>query len=273
VGDLRPDNGGGKPPDDGSRPQHLPGIPPEWGIVVIPDDASELDEEAVALRREMRRESRQARLRSVFGAGPQAQGQAPSFGVPVVIMAVAVLTTLVSLFVVTWGRQPRQPVPIASLTTGWQGANSGAVPSLSDIVLPDATGGSVRLGSLLPAVVLLTDGCDCADLVIGVATAAPAGVTVVRVGRTAPSPIASVTPSAPANVRSLTDPEGVLRSRYAGEASHETNANATGSAAASAESARPTAILLDDSGLVTSTISALGSVAELEPGLRRLVGD
>src|SRR5262245_51803154 len=42
MGDLRPNNGGDMPPEDGggARPGDLPDFPPEWGTIVIPDDAS-----------------------------------------------------------------------------------------------------------------------------------------------------------------------------------------------------------------------------------------
>ena len=83
--------------------------------MIIPDDASELDEEAQALRRELRRHARQTALRSALGlrtapaahSGSGRSRDSSALGVPVVIMAVAVLTTLVSLFVVTWGQPDR----------------------------------------------------------------------------------------------------------------------------------------------------------------------
>ena len=90
MGDLRPNNGGGMPPDDGggAYPGDLPDFPPEWGTIVIPDDAAELDEDAHALRRELRRDSRRGRLRSAFGLA-SADQDAPSLGVPVVSVTLA----------------------------------------------------------------------------------------------------------------------------------------------------------------------------------------
>ena len=207
MGELRPDPGG--PPEDGSgaRGHGLPDLPPEWGTVIIPDDASELDDEATALRRELRR-GRHIRLRGALGTPVGSEPQ-PSLGIPVVIMAVAVLTTMVSLFVVTWGR----PVSVAppSVTA----ASAPTVPAtangaLADVVLVDSGGLRVRLSTLLPAVLLLVDGCACDQLALATAAIAPVGVQVVPVARSAPSLAA-----APANMRPLTDADGVLRARYA----------------------------------------------------------
>ncbi len=63
MGTLRGDNGGGRPPDGGG----LPDLPPEWGTVVIPDDLTELDDEAAVIRRDFRRQARRNRWRRRFG--------------------------------------------------------------------------------------------------------------------------------------------------------------------------------------------------------------
>src|SRR3954470_5188308 len=39
-------NGGSWPPEGGGPPDDLPEIPPEWGVVVVPDDPGELADEA-----------------------------------------------------------------------------------------------------------------------------------------------------------------------------------------------------------------------------------
>lgn len=249
---IRPNNGGGTPPEDGgAHPGDLPEFPPEWGTVVIPDNAAELEEEAAALRRELRRDHRRERVRTAFGVGqPTREGQPLSLGVPVVIMAVAVLTTLASLFIVTWGRQPSPPVPVATPPSKVAQVTA-PTPVLADLVLPDSSGEPVRVGDLLPAVILLADGCNCTPLVSDVSAVAPAGVTVVPVGRTAPC-----TAGGPANVRCLADPDGQLRSRYAGNAG--------------TDPASATAVLVARSGLVASTISGVTSADELVAGLRRL---
>jgi hypothetical protein len=203
MGDLRPDNGG-QPPDEGSgaRPGDLPDFPPEWGTIVIPDDASELDQEATALRREMRRQHRRERLRTAFGIH-QSGPDAPSLGVPVVIMAVAVITTLLSLFVVTWDRRPTVPVTSGSETP------PAATIALADVTLPDAGGDPVKLGGILPAVLLLADNCNCDALIASIAAAAPPPVTIVPIGRTAPCVVGAYP-----NVRCLSDEKGAVTSRY-----------------------------------------------------------
>jgi len=205
MGDLRPNNGGDTPPDDGggARPGDLPDFPPEWGTIVIPDDASELNQEAIAIRRELRRRSRRDRFRTAFGLGPIGR-DTPSLGVPVIIMAVAVITTLLSLFVVTWDRKPNSPLQ------GPGGTASTTLTALTDTVLADASGTRVRLGGLLPAVLLLTGDCDCAALIAAIAAVAPAAVTIVPIGHNAPCPVAT----AP-NIRCLADPDATVTSRYA----------------------------------------------------------
>src|SRR5262245_13169663 len=71
MSDLRPNNGGAVPPDDGGARGGLPDLPPEWGPIVIPDDAAELDAEATEIRRELRREHWETRLRALLGLGPR----------------------------------------------------------------------------------------------------------------------------------------------------------------------------------------------------------
>src|SRR5262245_52739962 len=66
MGTLRGDNGGERPQDG----HGLPGLPPEWGTVIIPDDASELDTEGATVRRRFRREARQVRWRRRFHLPP-----------------------------------------------------------------------------------------------------------------------------------------------------------------------------------------------------------
>ncbi len=128
MGDLRPDNGGPWPPDEGGgHSKGLPDFPPEWGTIVIPDDASELDIEAEQVRRELSQETRRDQVGRLFGVPfPYSSGaEAPSgLGVPLVIMAVAILTTLISLFVVTWDRRPDQPLPVTAAPAVVRAPNS-----------------------------------------------------------------------------------------------------------------------------------------------------
>jgi hypothetical protein len=202
MGDLRPDN---QPPDE---PHGLPDLPAEWGTIVIPDDASELAAEADAVRRELRADARRARIRGVFGL----RGQPASLGIPIVIMTVAIITTLASLLVVTWGTQPPLPGPTSTTAT------SGSVPStntkaLGDLILPKANGDMVKIRDIAPLILLLIDGCECGQLISDVAAHVPRGVTVVPITG---SPV-SGDKNDPANVVRLTDTKGVLRGRYGPE--------------------------------------------------------
>jgi hypothetical protein len=269
MGDLRPDNGG-QPPDEGSgaRPGDLPDFPPEWGSIVIPDDASELDQEAAALRKELRRQHRRDRLRTAFGIH-QSGPDAPSLGVPVVIMAVAVITTLLSLFVVTWDRRPTVPVSTGSEPP------PAATTALVDVTLPDAGGDPVRLGGILPAVLLLTDNCDCTALIQAIAESAPPPVTIVPLGRTAPC-VVGKNP----NVRCLSDPKGAVTSRYPaastsppGSSTPSAPGSPGASGAPSASAAPPTvrAVLVDSTGNATGPITVT-SASDLNASYTRLTG-
>jgi hypothetical protein len=198
MGDLRPDN---QPPDE---PHGLPDLPAEWGTIVIPDDAAELAAEAESVRRELRADARRARIRGVFGL----RGQPTSLGIPIIIMTVAIITTLASLLVVTWGSQPPLPSPTNTATAPGQ-----VTKPLGDMALPKASGEMVKVRDIAPVVILLTDGCDCAQLINDVAAHVPPGVTVAPVTG---SPV-NGGKGDPANVVRLTDTKGVLRSRYGPE--------------------------------------------------------
>ncbi|HEY7224394.1 MAG TPA: hypothetical protein VH561_12515 [Micromonosporaceae bacterium] len=229
MSDLQPDNGGGVPPEDGA----LPDLPADWGSVVIPDDAAELDAEATEIRRELRREAWRTRLRVIAGLGPGRRHDAASLGVPIVIMAVAVITTLLSLFVVTWDHRRSATAPAGPDAAGPQ----TSVP-LPDVTLADSAGSRVRLGNLLPAVVLLVDGCDCNSLINAIADAAPAPVTVVPVSVAAPCPVGTRK-----NVRCLADPARTLTGRYptAAAASAATQKSLSSNPVATLSTGAPTA--------------------------------
>lgn len=204
MSDLRPNNGGAGPPDDGGAQRGgLPDLPPEWGTVVIPDDAAELVAEATAVRRELRREAWQTRVRALFGLGP-GRRDVPSLGVPLVIIAVAVITTLLSLFVVTWDHRRNATPPVGPEAAQLE----GSVP-IADVSLTDTTGARVRLRDLVPAIVLLVEDCDCASLVSQIALATPPPITVVPVTTVQPCVVGTVK-----NVRCLVDPAGTLTGRY-----------------------------------------------------------
>jgi hypothetical protein len=209
MGTLRGDNGGERPPEGGG----VPDLPPEWGVIVIPDDAAELDDEAVALRREWRRAARVNRWRQRLGLAPVKFGghTGSSLALPLLIMSIAIVATLTSLFALVW---PNHPVR----RTGTQPSAATTAATLSDVTLYDAQAKPVRLHDTLPAVILLVDGCDCGRLISAVASGTPATVTVLAVAHAAPALPAPPDPagqaSAPpaARVRALADPAGVLLS-------------------------------------------------------------
>ncbi len=233
MGDLQPDNGGVPPDDSGSFRGGLPDMPPEWGTVVIPDNAAELDAEATVIRRELRRQVTRTRLRALVGLGP-GRREPSSLGIPIVIMAVAVITTLLSLFVVTWDHRRSATEPV-----GPDAAQQTSVP-LADVSLPDASGKLVRLADVLPALLLLVEeDCDCAGLIRAIAAAAPPVVTVIPVSTHAACPVGTQR-----KVLCLADPAGTIISRYPTTPKISTSESAadggpTAAASASAAAADP----------------------------------
>ncbi|TDB69527.1 hypothetical protein, partial [Micromonospora sp. KC721] len=191
-----PDAEGHRPPDG------LPDLPPHWGRVVIPDDASALAGEAAQLRRELRRQGNRNRQPGPVLRPP---GHHP-FALPALVLLVALLTTVAALAAVIWPRSARDPDRPGEPPTA-----SSTPPDLTGRPLPaldlvDAEQSPVPLRRLLPAVIILVDACTCAEQVAAATTAAPAGVTVVTVtgGR-------SVYPAASNDSRALADPAGGLR--------------------------------------------------------------
>jgi hypothetical protein len=187
-------------------------------VIVIPDDAAELDDEASALRREWRRAARINRWRQRLGLSPVKIGghSGSSLALPLLIMSIAIVATLTSLFALVW---PNHPVR----RTGTQPSAATTAATLADVTLYDAQAKPVRLRETLPAVILLVDGCDCGRLISAVSSGTPATVTVMAVAHAAPAVPAQSPPadsagraSAPpaTRVRALADPAGVLLSTF-----------------------------------------------------------
>ncbi|MFF5174044.1 hypothetical protein ACFY3U_15560 [Micromonospora sp. NPDC000089] len=232
-------------------PEGLPDLPPEWGRVVVPDDASELAAEAEQLRRELHGSARPGRRRRLSWLLTGPDGRLPA-GLPVLIMLVALFTTLGGLAAVTWPRplrvadrptvvpNPAEPTPLAGRP----------LPAL-DLIDADQT--PVPLRGLLPTMIILLDACACAEQVGAAAAAAPAGVQVVTVsGRRT----VGDTPTAAARVRPLADPAGGLR-------------------AALRLAPRPgtaPALLVDRDGTVIRVLPALGAADDYRADLARLAG-
>ncbi|WP_319463491.1 hypothetical protein [Micromonospora sp. RTP1Z1] len=238
----------GMPDAEGHGPSDgLPDLPPEWGRVVVPDDASALAEEARQLRHELRRSRRRAAWRRRLGLTPRPDGR-PPLGLPVLILMVAVLTTLGGLAAVTWPGSSRSG---GSPTVVPYPGPVGPLPALD---LVDAEDSPVPLRALLPAVILLVDACACAEQVADAATTAPTGVTVVTVaGGRDVSPAPS---SAGAPVRALADPAGGLRA-YLHLPAHPGTA---------------TALLVNREGAVIRVVPELETVEDYRADLAGLAG-
>lgn len=195
-------------PDGAGPPEGLPDLPPEWGRIVIPDDPSELAAEAAAVRRDMRRRQRPGAPETIRVARA-AWHDLAALRTPMLVLAVAVLATLASLFLVTRPEQPRQPA--VERTASITAAAGRTLPALD---LVDANGALVPLRSLMPAVIVLTDGCACGAELAAAVGAAPPGVKVVEVtsGRSVPSPPPQRPPDVARALRRLADPASELHS-------------------------------------------------------------
>jgi hypothetical protein len=196
VGTLGGGNGNGE----------LPGLPPEWGSIVIPDDPSELAEESAAVRAQLRR-GRQGWRRRWRGRAVTGRGRGQSVRLPALLLAVALFAAFAGLFTLGYGvRRSGTGTPAAPTAPADPPATAPrAVPALD---LLDPGGHAVALRSLLPAIILLTEGCACTELIIAADQAAPPGANVVVVARRVPA----VPLAARSRVRGLADPAGELRS-------------------------------------------------------------
>ena len=101
MGSLRGGDGDGRPPPDNGG---LPDLPPEWGTVVVPDDLAELDREAdrccaasaaAAIAGDPL--ASPARPRAPIRTTPTT----PPVGIPLLIMSIAIIAALTSLFAIT----------------------------------------------------------------------------------------------------------------------------------------------------------------------------
>jgi hypothetical protein len=186
MGTLRGDNGGGERPQDGGG---LPDLPPEWGTIIIPDDAAALDDEGTSIRRQFRRATIRRRWRRRLHLRPEpisrTDDDSPGLAVPLLIMSIAVIATLVSLFAVAWPRRNPNGAPQLAPTS------PAAVVSLAGLSLFDPAGESVLIRDLAPGVILLVEGCSCEELITGTveavaASKAPTALVLV-VGVRAPT--------------------------------------------------------------------------------------
>jgi hypothetical protein len=246
MGTLRGDNGGGRPPDGGG----LPDLPPEWGTIVIPDDAAELSREATAVRRELRRFARRNRWRRRLHRPPLTEANSadtPTLGLPILIMAIAILATMTSLFALAW------PGPVAHPAASTPVRASVSPPTVPDLTLIEAGGRKLPLRNSLPAVLLLADGCGCVDLELATAEAVPAGVTVLAVARIAP-PLPTAVPLG-LRLVAVADADGALRAAYA----------------SAPLAAGVVAVLIRVTGEVVRTVRSVTTVDDFRADLSKLV--
>jgi hypothetical protein len=181
------DNGGWS--SDGGSPDDLPDLPEEWGVIVIPDDLSELSDEVEAIRAELReseRATRWQRLRNRPAMRRLRRVAAVTLRAPVLIISMAVLVTVASLFASAWPGPPRQPATQRTAST--TDDSGGKLPALE---LLGTDGHTVSLGAKLPAVILLTDDCDCAKLVADTTAAVRPEIAVIVI-EAAPKPTSAI---------------------------------------------------------------------------------
>jgi hypothetical protein len=117
------------------------------------------------------------------------------------IISVAILVTVASLFASAWPGPLRQPA--TQRTAGTTQSVSDTLPAL-EMVGPD--GQPVSLTGQLPAVVLLTDGCACDTLIADTVTGVGSGTAVLVVTHlrasagSAPAQLPARTPQAEGKV-------------------------------------------------------------------------
>ncbi len=245
MGSLRGEDGDGRPPPDNGG---LPDLPPEWGTVVVPDDLTELGREAAEYQRAARRAARRNRWRRRFGLAPKPESDAPPVGIPLLIMCIAIVAALTSLFAVT---VTTRNTPAPATTTAAPAPQ--ATPPMVDLGLANSSGKIVRTDEHLPAVFLLLDGCACGQLISETASIAPPGVTVLAVDKAPPFIETGVRATA------LADPTQALLALYGAGA--DWNATPAGV---------PTALLVNSKGTVTATVSPAFNVADFQAALAGL---
>ena len=254
----RSDNGGGWPSDGGS-PDDLPDLPEEWGVIVIPDDLSELADEVAAVQAELHMSQSRTRWQQ-FAARPTVRRlhriAVAGVRAPVLIISMAVLVTIASLFASAWPAPSRPPATQRTAST-----TDESVGSLPALELIGADGAHVALRAQLPAVVLLTDGCECTQLITDTTAAVRPGIAVILVSShpTSSSPArVPATGAAPQpqgkTVRSLRDPTDGLRKALALAAPDGTAA----------------VVLVNEAGDIISKIERTATVEEFRPDLARL---
>ena len=253
------DNGGGWPPDGGS-PDGLPDLPEEWGVIVIPDDLSELSDEVTAVRAELRRSHQHPRWeRFAERPGMRALRRlgAASLRAPVLIISMAVLVTVASLFASAWPGPSRSPATQRTAST--TDDRGDILPALE---LLGADGRTIALRGHLPAVILLIDGCECGELIADALAAVKPEIAVITIvsgaaaAQTGGAPPTGATPPAQGKtVLALRDPTGELRSSLRLGAQDDDTA---------------AALLVNRGGEIIRKVPKTASIELIRPDLARL---
>jgi hypothetical protein len=251
---------GGWPPDGGAN-DDLPDLPEEWGVIVIPDDLTELSDEVEAVRAELHTAEPPTRWQQ-FARRPMMRRlrRLGAFAVrtPALIISMAVLVTVASLFASAWPGPPRQPATQRTATTTED--PSTKLPALE---LIGTNGQMVSLVSRLPAVIVLTDGCACEELINDTVALVKPDTAVIAVSAKAITPSTGAAVHMPPvqtpqmngkTVSFLQDPAGGLRR-------HLDLEEPDGTAAV---------LLVDKSRKIVRVQRRLASVEEIRPDLARL---
>src|SRR5689334_9460465 len=136
----RSDNSNGLPGDSGS-PEGLPDLPAEWGVIVVPDDLSELGDEVDEVRAELRRAAQHTRWERRPGLRLLRRLGAAGVRAPMLIISMAVLVTVASLFASAWPGPARTPATERTANVS-DAEEHGSLPAL-ELISPD--GGTMAL--------------------------------------------------------------------------------------------------------------------------------
>jgi hypothetical protein len=185
-------------------PDDLPPLPPEWGELVVPDDASALADEAQEIRAELRAERRRRRWERIFRTR---RWERYGLSGPLLVLVLVVVASFASLLMTVLPTPPRapKPAPLArpSISAGVPG---GLLP---DVTLPRGDGTPLAIRQLRPAVVLLiADSCNCQSLISSYVDAtAEARMELLVIGEKRKPAVPELAMS---RIVGLTDPKATL---------------------------------------------------------------
>ena len=186
-------------------PDGVDSVPAPWGEVIIPDDISELADDAAEIRRELQREHRSRRWARRLGVREDA-ASGPGILGPICVVLLTMSLALVSLFGGFWPNVSAEP------DSGQARGPSGS-RLIPDVTLTDANGADVRLRDAGPAIILHVGACECTDLIAeSAAVAGRAEAPLLVVGQPAAPDLAPILKRT-GTVRALDDPRGALARR------------------------------------------------------------